>query len=93
MNDHTWDRISGLLIGAAIGFAAGILLAPTSGHETRDTLKKKTRGTLDQVGGSVRDIRDNLSKKGQELWSRGVTEISLDDEPEGYSGNDQGHEA
>ena len=92
MDDRSWDRFSGLIIGAALGFVAGILLAPTTGAETRETIKKKTQGTLDQVGGSVRDIRDNLAKKGQELWKRGVTEISLD-ESEDLPGDEEGSRA
>ncbi len=92
MNDRTWDRLSGLLIGAAIGVVAGILLAPSAGTDTRETIKKKTQGTLDQVSGSVRDIRDNLTKKGQELWRRGMTEIALDDE-DAMPSTDEGHGA
>lgn len=79
MDDRSWDRLSGIIIGAAIGFVAGILMAPSTGTETRETIKKKTQGTLDQVSDSVRDIRENLTKKGQDLWKRGVTEISLDE--------------
>lgn len=92
MDDRTWDRVSGILIGAALGFVAGILLAPSTGTETRETIKKKTQGTLDQVSGSVRDIRENLTKKGQELWKRGVTEISLDDDADDLPA-DEGHRA
>ncbi len=92
MDDRTWDRVSGLLIGAAVGFIAGILMAPSAGTETRENLKKKTQGTLDQVSGSVRDIRENLTKKGQDIWRRGMTEISLDDE-EALPNNDEGHGA
>ena len=90
MDDRNWDRLSGLIIGAAIGMVAGILLAPSAGTETRNTIKKKTQGTLDQVTGSVRDIRDNLAKEGQELWKRSVTEISLDDS-EDLPADDHGH--
>ena len=90
MDDKTWDRVSGLLIGAAAGFLAGILLAPSKGAETRGTIKKKTQDTLDQMTGSVRDIRDNLTKKGQDLWRRGTTEISLDDE-DALAHNDESH--
>lgn len=89
MDDRTWDRVTGLLLGAAIGFAAGILLAPTTGTETRETIKKKTQGTLDQVSGGVKDIRDNLTKKGQELWRRGTTEISLDDDEASHEGAEE----
>ena len=60
MDDRSWDRFSGLIIGAALGFVAGILLAPSTGSETRQTIKKKTQGTLDQVSDSVRDMRENL---------------------------------
>ena len=93
MNDRSWDRVSGIIVGAAIGFLAGILLAPSAGTETRENLKKKTQGTLDQVSGSVRDIRDNLYKKGQDLWKHGVTEISLDDDSEELPNDDEGHGA
>lgn len=92
MDDRTWDRMSGLLLGAAVGFIAGILLAPSAGTETRDNLKKKTQGTLDQVSGSVRDIRENLTKKGQDLWRRGMTEIALDDD-DAMPATDEGHGA
>lgn len=92
MDDRSWDRFSGLIIGAAIGFVAGILLAPSTGLETRETIKKRTQGTLDQVSGSVKDIRENLTKKGQELWKRGVTEISLD-EADDLPGDEEGSRA
>ncbi len=91
MDDRSWDRLSGFIIGAAIGLFAGILLAPSSGSETRETIKKKTQGTLDQVGDSVRDIRETLTRKGQDLWKRGVTEISLDDS-EDLASDDEGHQ-
>jgi gas vesicle protein len=91
MDDRSWDRLSGIIIGAAIGFVAGILMAPSTGTETRETIKKKTQGTLDQVSGSVRDIRENLTKKGQDLWKRGVTEISLD-ESEDLPSDGEGHQ-
>ncbi|MCY0898425.1 MAG: YtxH domain-containing protein [Firmicutes bacterium] len=91
MDDRTWDRLSGILVGAAMGFVAGILLAPSSGTETRETIKKKTQGTLDQVTGSVRDLRETLTKKGQDLLKRGVTEISLDDDS--LTPSDEGHGA
>jgi gas vesicle protein len=80
MNDKTWDRLTGLMLGATVGFIAGILLAPSKGTDTRDVIKRRTQGTLSQVSGSVRDIRDNLSKKAQDLWRRGVTEIPVADE-------------
>lgn len=43
MNDRTWDRLSGLVVGAALGVLAGILLAPSAGAETRGSIKRKRR--------------------------------------------------
>ncbi|MDA8195558.1 MAG: YtxH domain-containing protein [Thermaerobacter sp.] len=80
MNDKTWDRLSGLLVGAAVGFVAGILLAPSKGAETRESIKKRTQGTIDQFAGGVRDVRSQLVQKGQDLWRRSVTEIPVETE-------------
>lgn len=92
MTDKTWDRLSGLLLGAAAGFFAGVLLAPSSGSDTRKTIKDRTQTSLGQFTEGVRDIRDSLTKKGQTLLNRGVTEIEIrEPESEGSSGNeDQG---
>ena len=79
MNDRSWDRLSGLIIGAALGVVAGILMAPSTGEDTRGTLKQKTQDSLDQFQSSVRDIRDSLTQKGQTLFKKAVTEIPLDD--------------
>lgn len=92
MNDRTWDRLSGLLIGVAAGFVAGILLAPSAGQETRNSIKKKTQDSIDQVSGSVRDISASITKKGRDLWRRGVTELEISDE-ESPSGEDEGQGA
>ncbi|AUW93007.1 MAG: YtxH domain-containing protein [Sulfobacillus thermosulfidooxidans] len=79
MNDRSWDRLSGLIIGAAIGVVAGILLAPSAGEDTRGTIKQKTQDSLGQLQNSVRDIRDSLTQKSQTLFKKAVTEIPLDD--------------
>ncbi len=80
MSDRNWDRVTGLILGASVGLIAGLLLAPTAGSDTRDTLKKKTQDSLGQFQDSVRDIRDNLARRGQDLIKRGVTEIPLEDD-------------
>lgn len=41
MSNQSGNVILGTLLGAAIGFAAGVLLAPASGKETRDILADK----------------------------------------------------
>ncbi|MBI2958309.1 MAG: YtxH domain-containing protein [Chloroflexi bacterium] len=43
----------GILIGAAAGIAAGFLLAPKSGKETREMIRDKAAS-----------VRDRLSRKG-----------------------------
>jgi gas vesicle protein len=88
MNDRAWDRLSGLVVGAALGVLAGVLLAPNAGVETRGTIKKKTQDSLDQIQKNVRDIRDSLTQKGQSLFKKSVTEIPLDNHDN--SSEDQG---
>lgn len=79
MSDKTWDRVSGLLMGAVAGFVAGVLLAPSKGSETRESLKNRTQTSLDQVSDSVREIRDSLTEKSKSLLKRSVTEIEVQD--------------
>ena len=43
------DFLAGLLIGGLIGFAGGILAAPASGQETRETIVKKGKELADEV--------------------------------------------
>ncbi len=50
------DFFSGLLIGGILGFAAGILLAPASGDETRENIAKKGR----ELAGEAREKKDEL---------------------------------
>lgn len=70
--------IGGLLAGAALGVAAGILLAPSSGVKTRKKLIKGSSKLKDEVLSSVEDsldaIRaqfnskiDKLAKQGKEV--------------------------
>ena len=75
---HTWDRVSGLALGVIVGVAAGLLFAPRSGQETRDTLKKKAQDSAGQLRQSVVDpVVDQLKStvvnpvvdQGRRLWS------------------------
>jgi len=55
--------IGGLLAGAALGVAIGILLAPESGSKTRENIAKGSRKLVDGLKGSVQDSVDSLRKK------------------------------
>ena len=44
-----WSRPSTLLVGAAIGFGMGILLAPVSGEEARSAIRERAMGVRDRV--------------------------------------------
>ncbi len=52
--------IGGLLAGAALGVAAGILLAPSSGVQTRKRIIKGSSKLKDELLSSVEDSLDAL---------------------------------
>lgn len=79
MSDRAWDRLSGLLVGAAVGFIAGVLMAPSSGPEMRESIKKRTQSSVGQVKEALTDIRDSLTKKGREIFQNGTAEIRIAD--------------
>jgi gas vesicle protein len=61
-NSLTW-----FLVGAAVGAAAGILLAPKSGSETRRIVSKTTHDSREAVEKTGHD----LMEKGKELYDQG----------------------
>ena len=78
MNDRSWDRLSGILIGAAIGFVAGVLMAPDKGEETRQTLKRRTQDSIGQLRDGAEGLRQSLAERSKSILQRGgVTEIEI----------------
>ncbi len=75
MNDRSWDRMSGIAIGVLVGFAAGILLAPSSGEDTRSTIKTRARDSLDQLRAAVGDLQKTVREQSAALF-RHETELS-----------------
>lgn len=55
--------IGGILAGAAVGVAIGILLAPASGKETRDNLVKGSKKLADDLKGKFDDSLESLKSQ------------------------------
>ncbi|MDU7926848.1 MAG: YtxH domain-containing protein [Finegoldia magna] len=75
----------GTVIGASLGLAAGLLLAPKSGEETRKDIKKfaeETKKTavnnfndaVDTVKLTADNVTDSVKDKYQDFQDRGMTE-------------------
>lgn len=62
-NDTLLNLLAGVGIGALVGAAAALLLAPQSGHETRTQI----RGTADDVLVKVRDTVEEMRGKVDEM--------------------------
>jgi gas vesicle protein len=68
---------AGVAIGAAIGAIAGVLLAPQSGEETRESISSMAKGVAKKTDETVKDIQDradsivsDLQEKGDEIIER-----------------------
>jgi gas vesicle protein len=79
------NLIGGLLAGAAVGVAIGMLLAPASGRETKAKLVKGSNKLVDGLKGTVEDsieslksqfndVVDGVVKKGKDTVSNGMRE-------------------
>jgi gas vesicle protein len=59
--------MGGLIVGAALGAAAGLLLAPASGDKTRRKLatgsKKVKKNVIDYVESSIEGLRTQVNKR------------------------------
>ena len=69
MSNQSGNVILGTLIGAAVGFAAGILLAPQTGKETRDMLGDKATDAKDAINdvahkamASLKEVKDSVER-------------------------------
>jgi gas vesicle protein len=77
MNDETTEAyhqagssLMGLLVGAAIGVGAGLLLAPASGQNTRQKLRDQALGARDQALQAVEGVRakaEEVQTAGREM--------------------------
>lgn len=74
------NLIGGLMIGAALGVAAGLLLAPASGEKTRKKIAKDSVNLKNKVKNyveySVGALRDQFNEKIDQLAKRGKETIN-----------------
>ena len=71
------DVAIGLGIGATLGAAAGILLAPKSGKETREDIASGAKEVIDQVKDQVEEVGKTLKRElNDEELSRDVNAVT-----------------
>jgi gas vesicle protein len=69
-NDRNNNSISTFLVGAALGVAAGILLAPYAGEDARKKLLDKANDLKDQFGSSLADVFNTARNKANEYGEK-----------------------
>ncbi len=70
--------LGGILIGGALGAIIGLLLAPRSGHDTRELIREDLEDRLDKSVEGIRNRADEVKLKAENLRERGqsiVTEL------------------
>lgn len=73
--------IGGILAGAAVGVAIGMLLAPASGEKTQKKLVKGARKLGDSIMGSaeesIRAVKDRFNSKVDEVAKKGKEGVDM----------------
>ncbi|MBX5464401.1 MAG: YtxH domain-containing protein [Clostridia bacterium] len=59
--ESTLTTVAALLLGAAAGFVAGVLLAPAPGAATRETLRQRASESLARAGSTIADSSQGLT--------------------------------
>ncbi|MDI3316777.1 MAG: hypothetical protein QJR14_04040 [Bacillota bacterium] len=59
--ESTGSTIAALLLGAAAGFVAGLLLAPASGAATRDAVRQRASETFSRAGGGLLESAQGIT--------------------------------
>ncbi len=63
-DSHGWEFFTGFLLGAVVGAASALLLAPQSGEETREVIRERgieLQGRMGQTTEEARRRADELS--------------------------------
>jgi gas vesicle protein len=69
MSNNTTKIIGALLLGAAVGVAVGILLAPDKGSETRKKMADGANDLANDAEEEIKEVIDALKKKVSEMES------------------------
>ena len=79
MSDTT-DFLLGMVIGGVLGFAAGLMVAPESGDETRHKLREQARIVADDFRDGAGEFTVKLKDGAEEVMRRASSHIpSADD--------------
>lgn len=70
----TKNLFKGLLMGLAIGGVAGVLLAPKSGKQVRQDLKKAYKSTSKDIAKRINDIEDISKSKYEQIVEAVINE-------------------
>lgn len=80
MNKSSGRAIVGFIFGAAVGVAAGMLLAPRKGDETWRKLQKNAKGYTDDlsrtVGKKIEDLKGYMGNMADEAKKGNVGEMA-----------------
>ncbi len=69
MDNSTKKALQGFLIGAAAGIAAGILLAPSTGKETRNKIAKSAKNLTGKVSDQLGEALGKISEYTESTFS------------------------
>jgi gas vesicle protein len=79
MSDNDSSSIGWFLAGLGLGALVGVLYAPKSGRETRDTIRQSATEGRDYIAGRSQEFRgqvDTWVKKGKDAVGRSKDQIS-----------------
>ena len=65
------DFLVGMVLGSIVGAAMGLLLAPQSGEETRDTLSEQAR----ELGDKVKESGRQFVESSRDLLEQGKSQV------------------
>ena len=77
---HSGGFVGGVLLGAAMGTVAGLLMAPRTGKETRQILKKSADALpelVEDISTSVQLQADRLSETALANWEQTLDRLRI----------------